>query len=241
MGYKALIAGCSGPELSDDERAFFRDAKPCGLILFARNCHSREQITALVSDVRDAAGEDLLVLIDQEGGRVQRMGPPEWPAYPPARAFGALYRADADEGIEATRLVARLMAQDLHEVGINVDCLPVLDIPVAGAHDIIGDRAYGKEPEIVLVLGRAAAEGLLAGGVLPVVKHMPGHGRARSDSHKALPVIDAPLEEREPGGLGLYLVMKMANEIYYEYRDRTRPGRRCGGYSRPPASQTIRR
>lgn len=195
MAYKALIAGCSGQHLSDDERAFFRDARPCGLILFARNCASREQIHALVSEVRECIGADILVLIDQEGGRVQRMGPPQWPAYPPARRFAEMYTADRGEGVEATHLVTRLMARDLHEVGINVDCLPVLDVPVPGAHGVIGDRAYGADPETISVLGRAAAEGLMAGGVLPVIKHVPGHGRARADSHKDLPVIDAPLEE----------------------------------------------
>lgn len=195
MAYKALIAGCSGQQLNAEERAFFRDARPCGLILFARNCATREQIRSLVGDVRDAAGSDILVLIDQEGGRVQRMGPPEWPAYPPAGRFSDLYDADREEGIEAARLVTRLMARDLHEVGINVDCLPVLDVPVPGAHGIIGDRAYGRDPETISVLGRAAAEGLLDGGVLPVIKHVPGHGRAKADSHKDLPIIDAPLED----------------------------------------------
>lgn len=197
MVHKAVITGCSGPELTTDERVFFSDVRPCGLILFARNCDSRDQIRALTNSVRDCAGDDLLVLIDQEGGRVQRMGPPEWRAYPPARAFGHLYAANTGEGIEAARSVTRLMAYDLKEAGINVDCLPVLDVPGEGAHEIIGDRAYGDDPETVIALGRAAAEGLLEGGVLPVVKHVPGHGRARADSHKDLPVIDAPLEELE--------------------------------------------
>lgn len=197
MVYKALITGCSGPELSADEREFFRNAKPCGFILFGRNCVSRAQISKLVTDVQDAVGAPLLVLIDQEGGRVQRMGPPEWRAYPAARRFAALYAEDRDEGLEATQLVAQLIARDLREVEINVDCLPVLDVPAPGAHDIIGDRAYGDEPEGIAALGRAAAEGLLKGGVLPVIKHVPGHGRAKADSHKDLPVIDASLDDLE--------------------------------------------
>jgi len=197
MAYKSLIAGCSGSELSVDEAAFFRDVRPCGLILFARNCVSRAQISRLVKTTQESVGQKILVLIDQEGGRVQRMGPPEWRAYPAARRFARLYAQDADQGIEAARLVTRLIAQDLHEVGINVDCLPVLDVPASDAHDIIGDRAYGDDAETISILGRAAAEGLLEGGVLPVVKHVPGHGRAKADSHKDLPVIDASLEDLE--------------------------------------------
>lgn len=197
MVHKALITGCSGPNLTADERAFFADVRPCGLILFARNCVSRDQVRELTGSARGCIGDNLLVLIDQEGGRVQRLGPPEWRAYPPARAFGRLYEKDRDEGVEAARSVARLMARDLNDAGINVDCLPVLDVPAQGAHEIIGDRAYGDDPVTVIALGRAAAEGLLEGGVLPVVKHVPGHGRARADSHKGLPVIDATLEELE--------------------------------------------
>lgn len=197
MVYKALIAGCSGPELTQDERAFFRAHRPCGLILFARNCNTRSQIARLVDEVRASVGDNILVLVDQEGGRVQRMGPPEWRAYPPAASFARLFERDNREGVEAARLVTRLMAQDLHEVGITVDCLPVLDVPEAGSHEIIGDRAYGSDPDTIATLGRAAAEGLMDGGVLPVIKHVPGHGRAKADSHKDLPVIEAPLDELE--------------------------------------------
>ena len=196
MVQKALIAGCSGAELTTAERSFFREHRPCGLILFARNCVSRGQIADLAGAARDCvAGEELLVLVDQEGGRVQRMGPPRWRKYPAARAFGRLYERDRVEGVEAARAVARLMAHDLYEAGINVDCAPVLDVPAAGAHDIIGDRAYGGDPRTIIALARAFAQGLLDGGVLPVVKHIPGHGRARADSHKDLPVIGASLEE----------------------------------------------
>ncbi len=194
MTIRAFIAGCSGPELTADERAFFRAAKPWGFILFRRNVASPEQVKRLTASLRDLAGrEDAPILIDQEGGRVQRMGPPHWPAYPPGRLYGRLPANDPIARREVTRLGARLMAHDLRSVGVNVDCVPVLDVPVSGAHDVIGDRAYGDDAESVAILGRAAAEGLIAGGVLPVIKHVPGHGRAGADSHHALPVVDAPL------------------------------------------------
>jgi beta-N-acetylhexosaminidase len=193
---RAFIAGCSGLELTPDETAFFRDAAPWGFILFKRNVESPQQVQALCGSLRETVGRaDAPILIDQEGGRVQRMGPPHWPKYPPGRAYGRLYVEDPVVGRELTRLGARLIAQDLRSVGINVDCLPVLDVPVEGAHDVIGDRAYSRDPATVAVLGRAAAEGLLAGGVLPVIKHIPGHGRAFADSHLALPVVDTPPEE----------------------------------------------
>ncbi len=197
MAYKAFIAGCSGPDLTEDERAFLRDQRPCGLILFARNCVSRDQVKNLTESARACCGDEMLVLVDQEGGRVQRMGPPEWRAYPPARAFARLYAQNEEEGLRAAHLVTRLMAEDLYELGIDTDCAPVLDVPVAGAHEIIGDRSYGDDAETIIALGRIVAESLLESGVLPVIKHVPGHGRARVDSHKELPVIDAPLEELE--------------------------------------------
>lgn len=192
MTSRAFIAGCLGTSLTQDERAFFRDARPWGFILFKRNTETPEQTAALTAEMREAVGWHAPILIDQEGGRVQRMGPPHWPAYPPAQAFLAVN--DPVQQREIVRLSARLMAHDLKAVGIDVDCLPVLDVPVAGSHDVIGNRAYAHDPDIVARLGRAAAEGLLAGGVLPVVKHMPGHGRACADSHHDLPVVDAPLE-----------------------------------------------
>ncbi len=196
MAQKAFIAGCSGPELTADEQVFFREHRPCGLILFARNCISSDQIARLAAAARACvAGEELLVLVDQEGGRVQRMGPPRWRKYPAARSFGRLYDGDRVAGIEAARAVARLMAKDLHEAGINANCAPVLDLPASGAHEIIGDRAFSSNPETTIALARAVAEGLLDGGVLPVIKHIPGHGRARADSHNELPVISASLEE----------------------------------------------
>ncbi|PSC02768.1 beta-N-acetylhexosaminidase [Alsobacter soli] len=196
MPIRAFIAGCSGPVLTPDEIAFFRDANPWGLILFRRNVESPEQLLKLTSEFRHAVGRaDAPVLIDQEGGRVQRMAAPHWRAYPPARRLGELAANDPLVRRELTRLGARLIAHDLLTVGITVDCLPVLDVPVPGAHTIIGDRAYADDPETIAVLGRAAGEGLMAGGVLPVIKHMPGHGRARADSHEALPTVETPLAE----------------------------------------------
>lgn len=198
MPIAAAIFGCAGPRLSADERAFFGDARPWGFILFARNVETPDQVRALVEDLRGCVGRaNAPILIDQEGGRVQRLGPPHWRRYPPGRAYGALAERDPYAGREMARLGARLMAEDLTKLGINVDCLPVLDVPRPGAHDVIGDRAYGETPDRVAVLGRAAAEGLIAGGVLPVVKHIPGHGRAQADSHLALPVVDAALADLE--------------------------------------------
>lgn len=187
----AAIYGCSGHRLTEGERAFFAEARPWGFILFRRNIDSPDQVRALTAELRDSiGGANAPILIDQEGGRVQRMGPPHWPKYPPGEAY---LKATNDPlaARELVRLGARLMAHDLKAVGINVDCLPVLDVPVPGAHDIIGDRAYAHDPVTVAQLGRAAAEGMLAGGVLPVIKHMPGHGRAFADSHHDLPVVHA--------------------------------------------------
>lgn len=190
----AAIYGCSGHRLTPEEQAFFADTRPWGFILFRRNVDSPEQVRALTADLRDSVGDpDAPILIDQEGGRVQRLGPPHWPKYPPGDAY-LKAAPDLASARELVRLGARLMAHDLREVGITIDCLPVLDVPVAGAHDIIGDRAYATDPAAVTVLGRAAAEGLLAGGVLPVIKHIPGHGRAFADSHKELPTVHADLD-----------------------------------------------
>jgi beta-N-acetylhexosaminidase len=197
QGLRAFISGCLTTRLTEGERAFFRDSKPAGLILFRRNCESAEQIRALIGDFHEAVGEGArsLVLIDQEGGRVQRLGPPVWRRYPPGRFFSSIHARDPQTGLEAARLGARLIARDLTALGITVNCAPVLDLPVPGAHDIIGDRAYGTAVAEVSALGRAVAEGYLEGGVLPVIKHIPGHGRACADSHHALPVIDASRED----------------------------------------------
>ncbi|MFC0283248.1 beta-N-acetylhexosaminidase [Camelimonas abortus] len=195
MPARALIAGLSGPELTDGERRFFREADPWGFILFRRNVRDREQLRRLTGSLRETVGRQAPVLVDQEGGRVQRLAPPLWPAYPPGRAYGQVPSRSGQR--EAAWLGARLIAHDLREAGIDVNCLPVLDVPAPGAHDVIGDRAYGETPETVSRLGRAAAEGLLAGGVAPVIKHIPGHGRAGVDSHLALPVVGASLAELE--------------------------------------------
>jgi len=190
---RAAILGCAGPDLTPQERAFFRDADPLGFILFARNIDTPERTRRLVEDLRSSvARADAPVLIDQEGGRVARLRPPHWRKAPPARLLGELYARNPERGLEATRLNSRLLAADVASVGCDVDCLPVLDIAFPETHTVIGDRAYADRPEPVAALGRAAAEGLLAEGVMPVVKHMPGHGRATVDSHHTLPTVSAP-------------------------------------------------
>lgn len=192
----AFITGVSGAVLTEDERAFLRDRQPWGFILFKRNIETPAQITQLVQDLRKEVGRpDAPVLIDQEGGRVQRLSPPHWPVYPPGAVFGALYEVDRDAGLEAARLTARLIAADLDELGITVDCLPLADVPVPGADAVIGNRAYGTSPDKVAAIARAVTTGLTEGGVLPVLKHIPGHGRATADSHIGLPTVDVPAAE----------------------------------------------
>jgi len=184
----AAIFGCAGTRLSSSEKAFFQDCDPVGFILFARNIENPDQVCNLVSDLHESVGrENALVLIDQEGGRVARLKPPHWRAAPPQGVFAGM---DYGAARRAAKLNARLLADDLLVLGINVDCLPLLDLRFAGAHDIIGDRALGDTVERVSSLGRAVCEGLLEGGVLPVVKHLPGHGRARVDSHLELPRVE---------------------------------------------------
>jgi beta-N-acetylhexosaminidase len=190
---RAVILGCTGETLTADERRFFGDADPVGFILFRRNCRSPDQVCDLVSSLREAIGRsDAPILIDQEGGQVARLRPPHWRLYPSAARLGALSGPAAEA---AARLGARLIADDLHHLGITVDCLPVLDLPVPGADPVIGERAYGSEPGRVARLGRAVCDGLLKGGVLPVLKHIPGHGRARVDSHDACPVVETGRDE----------------------------------------------
>ncbi len=193
MAPRAVIFGLQGLKLSDEEQRFFREADPWGFILFARNCSTPEQIRALTGELRNCVGRnDAPVLIDQEGGRVQRLKAPLWRKAPEAARFGRLFERDPVRAKEAVALNARLIAAELSALGVNVDCLPVLDVPVAGAHDVIGDRAFSRRPEIVSDLGRVVCESLIESGVLPVIKHVPGHGRAAADSHHALPRVDAP-------------------------------------------------
>jgi beta-N-acetylhexosaminidase len=192
-GPRAVVLGCAGEELHADERRFFAEADPAGFILFRRNCRAPDRVRRLVEDLRDSIGRaDAPVLIDQEGGRVARLQPPCWRAYPSARQIAALPDPLAEE---AARLIARLIADDLAQLGISVDCMPVVDLAVPGADPVIGDRSYSSDPDRAAVLGRAACEGLLKGGVLPVLKHIPGHGRARVDSHYACPIVETPCAE----------------------------------------------
>lgn len=188
---RAFITGLAGPALTDEERGFVREAQPWGFILFKRNVTDAATLRRLIDDARAAVGREAPVLIDQEGGRVQRLGPPLWPAYPPGAAYGALFERNRDIGLAAARLGARLIAADLAPLGIDVDCLPIADVLAGGVNPAIGDRAYGTEPGKVAAIGAAVASGLAEGGLLPVLKHMPGHGRANVDSHHKLPVVDA--------------------------------------------------
>ena len=190
----AAILGLAGKTLTDDERAFFSEVQPLGYILFARNVETPAQVRALVDDLRGlVTGHDPVVLIDQEGGRVQRLKPPHWRFAPPMADFGALYTQDKDAAKAALILNNQLIGQELAELGIDVDCAPVMDVPVADAHDIIGNRAFSRDPHEVADMAIAACDGLIAAGVVPVIKHIPGHGRARADSHLELPVVEADL------------------------------------------------
>jgi beta-N-acetylhexosaminidase len=195
---RAVIVGCSGLDLSAEERSFFRDADPLGFILFARNIETPEQARRLVDELRTSVGRaEAPVLIDQEGGRVARLKPPHWRKAPPARLLGELYERDPERGLEVTRLNSHLLAADVASIGCDVDCRPVLDVACPETHAVIGDRAYASTPGAVAALGRAAAEGLLAQGVMPVIKHIPGHGRGTTDSHHTLPTVDTPLDGLE--------------------------------------------
>jgi beta-N-acetylhexosaminidase len=192
MGARAFITDVAGTVLTDRERALFRESEPWGLIVFKRNINSPDQVRRLTDSFREAVGRaDAPVLVDQEGGRVQRLGPPHWPAYPAGADYGRLYDRNPQEGLTVARLGARLIATDLAAVGIDVDCWPLADVPVPNANAVIGGRAFGTDPEKVAALAGAVAEGLRDGGVLPVVKHIPGHGRANADSHHELPVVSA--------------------------------------------------
>ena len=198
MSVKAVIFGCDGPELTAEERQFFRAVNPWGFILFHRNCGSPDQVRRLNADLRASVGRaDAPILIDQEGGRVQRLRGTHWRARPAAAAFGDVSRQNPRMARDLAYDNARLMASELHDLGINVDCAPCVDVPIEGAHDIIGDRAFARDPWVVASLGQSVIDGMLDGGVLPIIKHIPGHGRARSDSHMELPVVDTPRAELE--------------------------------------------
>ena len=195
---QASIYGLEGLQLTSGERGFFRDADPAAFILFRRNCETRDQVLKLTDSLRDLTGRaDLPILIDQEGGRVARMKPPEWPAFPAAERFADLYRAAPSSAIEAVRSNARALGLMLRSVGVNVNALPLLDVRQEGASDIIGDRALGSEPMQIAALGRAVLDGMASAGVVGIIKHMPGHGRALVDSHKELPVVIASAQELE--------------------------------------------
>src|SRR6202048_2288074 len=226
---RAFITGVSGPELSAEEREFIQIGRPWGFILFKRNIETPEQVVKLISEFRKEIGEpEAPVLIDQEGGRVQRFGPPHWPVYPPGAIFGALYDIDAALGLTAARLSARLIAADLIETGVTVDCLPLADVPVAGRDAVVGNRAYGTEPGKVAAIARALTEGLEQGGILPVLKHIPGHGRATSDTHFRLPVVDTPGAELERTDFAAFqpvaeLPMAMTAHIVFSALDPAHP------------------
>lgn len=229
MNSRAFITGVSGPKLTDSERDFIRSERPWGFILFARNIETPAQVKALVGELREAAeSPDAPVLIDQEGGRVQRLGPPHWPTYPPGAVFSALYDIEPVLGLKAALLSNRLIAADLIDLGITVDCLPLADVPVSGADAVIGNRAYGTEPGKVAAIARAVTEGLEQGGVLPVLKHIPGHGRATADSHFRLPTVDTSRDELERTDFAAFqpladLPMAMTAHVVFSAVDPAQP------------------
>ena len=229
MSTRAFITGVSGTELTAIEREFIRDQHPWGFILFKRNVATPTQVAALVAELRAAAGStEAPVMIDQEGGRVQRLGPPHWPVYPPGAVFSTLYDTDSALGLTAARLSARLIAADLSDLGISVDCLPLADVPVPGADAVIGNRAYGTEPGKVAAIARAVTEGLEQGGVLPVLKHIPGHGRATADTHFKLPTVDTPRGELEQSDFAAFkpladLPMAMTAHVVFSAVDPAHP------------------
>ncbi len=228
---RAFISGCSGFSLTNEETDFFRKNNPWGLIVFKRNVQSTEQLIALTSDFRSCVGrKDAPVLVDQEGGRVQRLSPAsgDWRQYPSARAFSQLYTTDPALALRAIRHSGRLMAEDMFAAGLTVDCLPVLDLPIPGMTDAIGSRTYATSIETIIALAQAHVSGLIAGGILPVMKHIPGHGRATVDSHLHLPVVDATLDELKrtdfvPFAAMAHLPMGMTGHIVFSKIDKQRP------------------
>src|SRR6266480_3188644 len=229
MNRRAFITGISGPELSAAEREFIRMHRPWGFILFKRNIETPTQVISLVQELRKAIGDpEAPVLIDQEGGRVQRLGLPHWPVYPAGAVFGALYDIESVLGLTAARLGARLIAADLTALGITVDCLPLADVPVPGADAVIGNRAYGTGADKVAAIGRAVADGLEQGSILPVLKHVPGHGRATADTHFRLPVVDTSKVELERTDFAAFqpladLPMAMTAHVVFSALDPAQP------------------
>jgi beta-N-acetylhexosaminidase len=229
MNRRAFITGISGLELSAAEREFIRVGRPWGFILFKRNIETPPQVISLVQELRKAVGDpEAPVLIDQEGGRVQRLGPPHWPLYPAGAVFGVLYDIDPALGLAAARLSARLIAADLTGLGVTVDCLPLADVPVPGADAVIGNRAYGTRADKVAAIGRAVTEGLEQGGILPVLKHIPGHGRATADTHFRLPVVDTSKAELERTDFAAFrpladLPMAMTAHVVFSALDPAHP------------------
>src|SRR3954462_8176966 len=229
MTARAFITGISGLTLTSEERDLLRATPPWGFILFKRNIETPAQVTDLINEIRAVLeNPDAPVLIDQEGGRVQRFGPPHWPVYPPGAVFGTLFDIDRKLGLTAARLSARLIAADLIELGVTVDCLPLADLPVAGADAVIGNRAYGAEPSKVAAIARAVTEGLQQGGVLPVLKHIPGHGRATADTHFRLPVVDTSKAELENTDFAAFqplaaLPMAMTAHVVFSALDPAHP------------------
>ena len=225
----AVIFGCSGTFLSDEERNFFSNVNPFGFILFQRNCDNPEQVKVLVSSLRESIQRpNAPVLIDQEGGRVQRLKPPHWRDIPAASRFSELFKKDKENALRAIRLNSYLIAYKLLELGINVNCAPILDLPQPGADLIIGDRAYGDDTEIITALALAACEGFLEGGVSPIIKHIPGHGRANVDSHKALPYVETNLSslmtsDFVPFNNLNFMPWAMTAHILYEQIDKDYP------------------
>jgi beta-N-acetylhexosaminidase len=230
LAHRALIFGCEGLTLSEAERVFFHEADPLGFILFARNCESRDQLSSLIADMRASVGRaDAPVLMDQEGGRVQRMKPPHWRDIPAPARFGDLYARDPERALKAVHLNARLIGYELREVGVDVNCAPSLDLRFEGASQVIGDRALSGDIEAVTALGQAALDGFLAAGVLPVIKHMPGHGRAMVDSHLSLPVVEETLEELKESDFAAFCPLNnaplgMTAHIVFSAIDAHNPG-----------------
>ena len=224
----AALFGCSGTSLSAEEKSFFKEADPLGFIIFSRNVENPQQLKSLVADLRETVGrENAPVLIDQEGGRVARLSPPHWPAFPPAATYADIYKQDKKNGTDAARLGGQLIGYELDQMGITIDCAPVLDLPGADADPIIGDRAFGADVDTIVDLGRAFAEGLMDAGIAPVIKHIPGHGRALVDSHEKLPIVDATKDELEkdfaPFKALNYMAWAMTAHVVYTEIDPDNP------------------